>query len=352
MRYFYYFTIPHDKLQESLVPFPLPGYTVKKGSAEASLMTIKEVNYPSTGGQAAIHGALFIPEEQPRAVIQLVHGMSEYILRYTPMAEALCAMGYAVCGEDHLGHGQSLIDGVPGYFGKKGAYRTVVEDVHYMTLLAKAEFPGLPVFLLGHSMGSFLSRYYATVYAGDIAGLILSGTGGTNPLAGIGGAVCSVIGFFKGERSYSKILEKLSTGDFNSHFSEDATGTDWLTRDEEEQRKYREDEHCGIPFKAGGYRELSYLVKAVSGHQWAEKMPKELPVFLYSGDKDPVGGFGKGVSEVYDLLQSAGVRDVTLTLYADGRHEMHHELNRDEVFAGIESWVDAHLPKEKTVRAD
>lgn len=307
-------------------------------------MTVKEITYPSTGGQAVIHGAFFRPETEPRAVVQLVHGMSEYILRYSPMAEALCGMGFAVCGEDHLGHGQSMIDGIPGYFGKKGAYRTVVEDIHEMTLLAKQEFPGLPVFLLGHSMGSFLSRYYATVYGGELAGLILSGTGGTNPLAGIGGAVCSVVGFFRGERNYSKMIEKLSTGDFNSHFSDDANGTDWLTRDEEEQRKYREDPHCGVPFKIGGYRELAYLVKSVSGRQWADRMPKDLPVFLYSGEKDPVGGFGKGVTEVYDLLQSAGVTDVTLTLYAGGRHEMHHELNREEVFENIRLFIEAHLP--------
>ena len=151
-------------------------------------------------------------------------------------------------------------------------------------------------------------------------------------------------GFFRGERNYSKMIEKLSTGDFNSHFSDDANGTDWLTRDEEEQRKYREDPHCGVPFKIGGYRELAYLVKSVSGRQWADRMPKDLPVFLYSGEKDPVGGFGKGVTEVYDLLQSAGVTDVTLTLYAGGRHEMHHELNREEVFENIRLFIEAHLP--------
>lgn len=298
----------------------------------------------SSDGKSRLSAFLFEPLSEPRAVVQISHGMCEYIMRYEHVAEFLCQQGFVVCGCDHLGHGSTAeLNCSPlGYFGEKGSWNYLVEDQERMRLTIRERYPSLPYFLLGHSMGSFIARLYSARYGKNLTGLILSGTAGRNPAAGAGKLVIGMVKLFKGKLCHSPMLYQLTTGNYNKEFH-DGTPVDWLSRDGEVCQKYIRDPWCTYVFTAAGYGELVELVSRCNSREWYDKMPKELPILLYSGDHDPVGANGKGVREVYEGLQAEGIRDLSLILYPDGRHEMHNELNKDEVLANLLKFLEAHL---------
>ena len=279
----------------------------------------------------------------PRAIIQLSHGMCEYVTRYDAWARRFAQAGFVFCGNDHLGHGhtaQSKND--LGYMAKRGGAELLVEDVHKMTLLAKEKFPDIPLVLYGHSMGSFVARVYLTRYGEELAGALISGTAGPGQPTGLGKKVAHTVGAVRGERYRSRFLTAMAFGSYNKKFAEEKSLFSWLTRDGAVRERYGEDPFCTFVFTAAGYDTLFTLLGEISEKKWAYGVPKRLPMLLFAGDMDPVGGYGKGVKKVYERLVAADC-NVRLKLYEGGRHEMHNEINKDEVFADLIQYLEEIL---------
>lgn len=283
------------------------------------------------------------PDQKPRAVLQISHGMCEYIARYADFAAFLVRNGFAVCGNDHLGHGATSDGAVDGFFARENGWRFVLEDLHTMNRLAAERYPQCPIFLLGHSMGSFFARLYAATYPESIHGLLLSGTGGPNPLAGLGVFLTGLLSRWKGPEHRSQWINRLAFGAYLSKIQNPATPYDWITRDPEIVKTYAADPKCTFLFTVSAFHDMMLTLKKVSTPQWACQIPKEMPVALFSGAQDPVGDYGKGVADVYNLLCGAGVRDVSMKLYEGGRHEILNEINRGEVYRDLLNWCNTHL---------
>ena len=280
---------------------------------------------------------------QYRAIIQLVHGMEEHIGRYEEFAKILAEAGFLVVGHDHLGHGNTVDNEEDfGYFSKTNGWNKLAEDVNILQNRMSSQYPELPYFIFGHSMGSLVVRTYLTKYRDYLTGVILSGTSGQKAGLLIGQFLAKFIMIVRGERYRSKLLEYLVTGSFNKKFKPNRTKADWTTRDESEVDKYQKDPKCGINFTANGYFNLLkgtyYLSK-----QKNIKKTLHVPILLISGDKDPVGGMGKGVIRVMRKLERAGLKQVDIRLFKDARHELLNETNRDEVYYVIFNWLNKRL---------
>lgn len=305
---------------------------------------IKETTqFLSADGKTQVAGFFYTPADTaPKAVIQLSHGMCEYICRYEPMFSVLCRAGFAFCGNDHLGHGYTSPD-TPGFAAEKDGHKYLLKDLYTMNRLGHEKYPGLPYFLLGHSMGSFYARWFAELHGDVIDGLIISGTGGPNPLMPLGRRVSGLLSKLRGPKSYSKFMESSSNGAYAKHFAADKDEFAWLSRDPAVWDAYRNDPLCGFSFTVSAYHDMLTVYTHVNTADWAARLNKELPIFLYSGDDDPVGSYGKGVEKVNALLRDAQIADLTFKLYPGARHEVHNETNRDELFADLTAWLEAHI---------
>ena len=283
------------------------------------------------------------PVEQPKAAIQLVHGMAEHMGRYDRLAQALNAAGYAVIGHDHLGHGPIAEKEDLGWFGPKDGWDHLIEDVHKVSQYARERFAGCKLVLLGHSMGSFAAREYLIRYGGELAAAVISGTG-WHPaaLAASARALAALCGATSWKKP-AKAVNALGFGSYNKAFEPARTPFDWLSRDEKEVDKYVADPLCGFLFTARGYYDMFDGLLALSKLERLKKMPASLPVYFLSGAMDPVGGNGAGVKTVAQQFRDAGIKDVTVRLYEGGRHEMFNEINRDEVTADLINWLDEKL---------
>ena len=309
---------------------------------------ILDFTYPSSDGRHTVHAMEWLPEGEPKGVVQIVHGVAEYIARYDYVARFLNDYGYIVCGEDHLGHGDTASEDEYGYFTKYDGWTLVTADVRTLRQLQGKKYPDLPYFMLGHSMGSFLTRTYLCRYPGELTGAILSGTGqepGITVLAGklMAQLICQT----KGDRYVSPLLDKLSLGSYNAKFKPNRTEVDWLSRDEDAVDAYVRDPKCGFKSTAGMFRDLMCGLRYISNPKHLAQMDKATPIYLFSGDQDPVGSFGKGVKKVYGYFDAQGVKDVQMKLYPGGRHEMFNELNRQEVLDDLLKWLDGHLVRTR-----
>ncbi len=302
----------------------------------------KEGSFPSADGKnTVVYSNWTSDAAKPKAVLQLVHGMAEYINRYDEFAQFMAENGYSVYGHDHLGHGRTAgTNADHGYFAEKDGYKLLVEDVHKMTVLAHAENPGLPYILLGHSMGSMLVRLYADTYSGDIDGLIIMGTSGPNPATGAGKLLAKLIGVFKGKKHQSAFVNQIGFGAFTKGIADAQTPFDWLSKNADSVRAYIEDEKCGFLFTTAGYVDLFSLLGDISKPAWGDGIRKDLPIQLISGKDDPVGGYGKGVSAVYAQLEDKGITDLELILYDNLRHEILNEPERAGVYNDLLQWCD------------
>ncbi|MBQ3483284.1 MAG: lysophospholipase [Clostridia bacterium] len=296
----------------------------------------EELTYLSADARTRVHGYIWKPQDvTPRGIVQLSHGMCEYVQRYDAVARAFCAAGFVFCGNDHLGHGQTAPDAEAlGYTAPRGGADFLVEDLHTMSRLVKNEYPELPLVLYGHSMGSFAARMYLTRYGEELAGALISGTAGPEAPAGLAKHLAHMIAKTRGAHHRSTFLSSLAFGSYNRRFREEDHPHSWLSRSRAEQEKYKNDPYCTFTFTAAGFDTLFTLLETVSKKDWAANVPKKLPILLFSGDMDPVGNYGKGVQKIYDRLVAAGCC-VRLKLYEGGRHEMHNETNRDEVLSDI-----------------
>lgn len=301
----------------------------------------KDLTFQSTDGKNTIHAELFIPSDKNiKGVVQISHGMVDHIGRYYLLAEALCDAGYVLAGHDHLGHGKSVSDPKDfGFFASNNGYKLVIDDIYVMNSLIRKEFPGVPVVLMGHSMGSFLARLYAIKYADSIDGLIVHGTAGPNPALIPGQMVVKLIKAFKGERHRSPFVRSLAEGGYNKSFDPAEGEGAWLTREGSLVADRPHDPRTNYIFTLSGYADLFNMLGECSAPAWFRQFPSDLPTLIVSGEADPVGDFGKGVKYVYDNLKAAGA-DVELKLYPGARHELFFETNRDEVFADLIKWIE------------
>lgn len=279
---------------------------------------------------------------KPRAVIQIAHGMSETAIRYKEFAQELTENGYVVYINDHRGHGitAKTKDNV-GYLAEKDGFTCLVEDMNILTNIIKEENPDLPIYLFGHSMGSFASQRYIMEYGNNLAGLILSGSNGRH------GKILKVAELISkseikkhGRRYRSKKLDNLIFGGNNKGFKPSKTDFDWLSRDEKEVKKYIDDPFCGVLFTCGFFYDFIKGLQEVEDKDNLNKVPLDLPIYIMSGDKDPVGKNGKGVLRLKDRYMNLGVKEVSCKLYEGGRHEMLNEINKEEVIKDIISWIN------------
>lgn len=309
---------------------------------------MKLTNFTFKGGEdLEIYVYKWEPKENVniKGVLQIAHGMAETAARYERFANYLTNKGFIVYINDHRGHGKTAkeLENV-GYLAEKDGFKWLVEDMHTLTEIIKKENPNLPVFLLGHSMGSFLTQRYIMLYGKELSGAILSGSNGKQGLMLKLGLMMAKREIKKnGRRAKSQKLNDMSFKSYNNSFKPTRTDFDWLSRDEKEVDKYIDDPFCGSVFTAGFYYDFLTGLMEIENKENLKLVPKELPIYIFSGEKDPVGNNGKGVKKLSDTYKALGVSDLTFKLYKAGRHEMLNETNRDEVMNDVASWLTSHI---------
>lgn len=301
-----------------------------------------EITFPSSDGKNTVFGEIYMPKiRSAKAVIQLSHGMIDYVSRYEGLADFLTANGYIFAGNHHLGHGKTAASADDfGYFAKSDGVTCLLKDLHAMNRRLRELFPALPVIMLGHSMGSFLARLYAERYSHTIAGLIIHGTSGPNPLLPFGKLLARIIKSIKGEKYRSKTITKLAFGSYNAHYPKSEGHSAWLTREVARVSDRETDPYTSYIFTLSGYIDLFEMIGKCNSSSWFSSFPKDMPTLVVSGDDDPVGAYGKGPSYVYKKLLIEKCTNVSLKLYEGARHELFNETNREEVFSDLLSWLD------------
>lgn len=317
------FTVPIDYVSHN-----------KKSTVNAKLWTSTKFGSPSQPGA-----------EDPKAIIQIVHGMAEHIDRYDDLARYLVSRGFVVCAEDHVGHGGTASGPEEyGHIPLKGGKDIVVGDVHTLHRMVARAFPDVPYVLYGHSMGSFIVRAYIARYGDELTACVLSGTGNVPAnMSNLGNTLARFIASIRGETYRSKLIDGMGAGGYGKQIANARTNLDWLSTDEKVVDKYIADDKCGFMFTVGGYATLLDLTGEVVTSECAAKVPKGLPVLLVAGDGDPVGDMGAGVKAAAKLLSDAGVQVVDCKIYEGMRHEIHNEIGKDQVYDDIATWIEAHV---------
>jgi len=301
---------------------------------------VQEMTFRSVTGQE-LEKRFWPAQGEAKGVVQLVHGMAEHIARYDDTAEALNAAGYHVVGHTHLGHGKNAQ--IKGYFADKQGWDAVLSDTHAVRVQTQEEYPDLPYYLLGHSMCSFVARGYALQHEEGLSGVIFSGTGHFEKPIITAGTLISGLQCLLGKgKEPCKLLHNMNFSANNQAFENPRTECDWLSRDPEQVDAYVADPLCGFMFTARAYKDMFDGLSRLYPEK-LDAMKKDVPVLLFSGDKDPVGANGEGVRKVHDELKAAGIADLSMKLYPDGRHEMFNEINKEEVWQDLITWLDSKL---------
>nr|WP_230202566.1 alpha/beta hydrolase [Paenibacillus ihumii] len=283
------------------------------------------------------------PSVQPRGVLQIAHGMAETAKRYERLADILTTRGWIVLGGDHRGHGRTAkSDTELGCIGK-GGFGGMVRDMSELSRIIRGRYPDLPLFLLGHSMGSFLTQKMMYTAPEPYSGFILSGTNGPRSMLAFGERLARLQCLMQGERHPSLMLNALVFGSYNKRFLPPRTPFDWLSRDEAEVDKYVNDPHCGFLCSAGFFQGFFSLLQEIHQPKRMREIPKNKPIYIFGGDEDPVGLRGDGVKKLAALYNLLLIRDVEVKLYPGGRHEMLNETNRDEVMRDLADWLERHV---------
>ena len=296
----------------------------------------------SSDGKTEIHCEEWLPEGAPKAVLQIVHGIAEYVHRYNDFAEFLAENGIAVVGEDHLGHGKSVSEGAPHiYFADEDGWNKVVSDIRSLREICGEKFSGVPYFMMGHSMGAFLTRTYLIKYPGDIDGAIIMGTGHQGgAIISAGKVVEKILEKTVGIKKTSKIVMELTLGGYAKKIKNARTFFDWLSVNEENVDRYIADPQCGEDITVGLFRDMLYGMDFIRKQENVNKMDVSKPVLFIAGGKDPIGDCGKGVKIAHNFFEKAGVKDLTLKLYPDLRHEILNENCKQEVYEYILYWLN------------
>lgn len=293
--------------------------------------------------------------KNPRGVVQIAHGVGEHAGRYQRIAEILQENGYEVYANDHRIHGQSTSKDKLGIYEGNNYFNDAVEDMHELSNIILAAHPKQKIILFGHSMGSLLSRQYITQYGDILQALILSGTGSyVKNLGSIGLAGANMVKFFKGRNRSSNTLKSVFFSEFNKHFKPNRTKVDWISRDENQVDLFDKDPLRVEDFSISMFIDILKGSKKVNDADTFKFTPNNLPIYIFSGDKDPVGEMGKGVQKVANQFISFGSNDITLKLYTGGRHEMLNEINREEVEKDLLNWLNSKVktPQNKPKEAE
>ena len=311
------------------------------------MTNMTEFTFLSTDGKTQLHGMRWEPEGgSVRAVLQICHGVAEHIARYDAFARYLNGLGIAVVGHDHLGHGLSLPEGgTPVYFGAGNTWNTVVDDIYVLHQRIRLWYPDVPLCIMGHSMGSFLTRTYLIRYPGTVKAAVIMGTG-WQPKAVIAGgmAVAKAVGAVVGENGTSDLVTNLAFGAYNKLFAPNRTSCDWLSADEGNVDAYMADPLCGADATVGLFRQMLSGIRFNQKLSNLRQMDPRIPVLFVAGEKDPVGDCGNGVRRTYQEFRRAGVQDCTLKLYPGLRHGILNEkAQQQQIFEDIGQWLTSKL---------
>ncbi len=307
-------------------------------------MNKKDIYYPSADGKTQIHAIRWEPEGKPKAILQIIHGMVEFIDRYDGFATFLTEHGYLVAGEDHLGHGESVqSDEYHGFFGKEGN-AWVIADIHHLREMLHEEYPDLPYLMLGHSMGSFLIRQYITENLGSFAeglsGVIVMGTGWQpGAVLSAGKAVAKMLGTNAVGKAAS-IIDKMSFGSYLKGIENPRTTSDWLTKDESIVDWYRAQPWCTFHFTPNAYYHMFSGMQKAHDVKRMKKLPEGLPILFVSGAEDPVGNWGEGVRKAFMVYKENTKCDISIKLYDNDRHEILNETDKEQVYADLLEFLE------------
>lgn len=309
-------------------------------------MRREDFYYDSRDEITKIHAVRWIPDGGIRAIFQIVHGMQEHIDRYEEFAEYLADKGYLVIGNDHLGHGKSASAENLGYICKNDPATVMVRDVHRLKKITQEEYPGVPIIILGHSMGSFILRNYLSRYGTGIDGAIIMGSGSLNGMVLSSAKLfLNIIKFFKGGKYICETAEKVTTASYFDRIENPVTKVDWLCTKREVIDGYIKDELCGKPFTVNAFLTLLTLIKRMKKKSNVKKIPKNLPILVTSGTEDPVGEYGKAIDALVKTYKEHGIQNLTQIMYEGLRHEILNERIREKVFDDVYNWTESVINK-------
>lgn len=291
-----------------------------------------------------LSGVMMLPDGSPKGIIQLVHGMCEYIERYEDFARILAADGWIVVGHTCLGHGRNAKR--LGYFADKDGWQCLIDDVHALRSRIQLEYPNLPYIMFGHSMGTFVVRCYLTEHAAGLTGVVLSGTGYYNVPLVLGGlTIANLLCLLGQKKKPSPLINAIGFSSANKPFAPNRTPFDWLTSIDSEVDKYIRDPYCGFLFTTSGYRDLFRGLWRLTKEKKLRSVPSDLPVLFVSGAQDPIGAQGIGVERVAEGFRKNGCGNVTVRLYPGGRHEMFREVGKEAFFSDIINALNGMIKK-------
>ncbi len=296
----------------------------------------------SSDGITNLNIKYWIPKDNIKAILQITHGMLEYIDRYDEFAGYLAKEDYLVVGQDILGHGDSVVNKAKrGFFAKEEGNKVLINDMYNIMKITEEEYPDKPYFHLGHSMGSYLLRQLLTLYSKKIDGAIIVGTGmPPKAVLKFGMFFTDLLRKLKGDMYRSRFIDNISIGRFNNHYNNPKTKVDWLSRDDKIVSDYVNDEKIDYIFTVNAYYNMYKSILSLYNYDELAKISKELPIIFLSGEKDPVGEFTKGVDKTYNMLKKVGLYNIEKKYYPEARHEIINEINRKEVYSDIKSWLD------------
>lgn len=309
-------------------------------------MQTTTISYPSHDNASTIRALVWEPDDaarpdfSPRAVVQIVHGMSEHVERYAPFAEFLVGRGFVVCANDHVGHGKTTGERDLGHMPLANGADVLVEDVHALREKVCERYPHARHVMFGHSMGSFVTRVYLTRHADGLSAAILCGTGQQPRIQTVAGRVITrLIAQIRGERHVSRFVDSLGAGAYGRAIKDARTDVDWISSDPDVVDEYIADPLCGQPFTVGAYATLASLVADATDARLARRVPKDLPLLFVAGAEDPVGDCGRGVARAVDEYRNAGVRLVEMGIYPGARHEILNEPCHEAVWHDVEEFL-------------
>lgn len=287
----------------------------------------------------------WVPKEKITGVIVISHGMTEWIGRYDYFAKKMNDSGYIVYGHSHRGHGETALSKeLLGYIAEKDGFELLVENLNEMVEIAKGENENLPLILFGHSMGSFVAQRFVQKYSNKIDALILSGTNGKpKSYVRIGEIIAGIEMKIRGRKKKSPLMNYLSFGNFNSHIKNPKTEYDWLCGNEIAVNEYIQNEYCGFICTTSFYYDLIKSLFNIHKNKNMNSIRRDLPIYIFAGDKDPVGYFGEGIKNLFSTFKNLNIKNVEYKLYQNGRHEMLNEKNKDTVIEDIKGWIEGNL---------
>lgn len=299
----------------------------------------------SSDGEHRLVVTTWLPEEKPRAVLQIVHGMREHVGRYDEFAQMLSNQGYVVCGHDHIGHGRTALEyGIYGFFGETKGAKTLVDDSNLITKQLSVQYPDTPLFLLGHSMGSFIARLQVLSTSSLLNGFICMGTAGEAQESSLFRVFTAMIAKTKGMQTSSSFMNQSIEMAFGSTLKKGEDKEAWISYNKANVEAFKNDPFTRFYFTNKGYCDLLDLQIASNRDEWYQKLDRLLPIILLSGKDDPVGKMSKDIPKIYNkLVNLSNMNDVSFILYPDMRHEILHENENEVVYKDIINWMETRM---------